>query len=54
LRLVGGVVPGEKKYIPGGYRIHELGPEELVGKGEAEMERTREGLRARKVGCSFT
>jgi hypothetical protein len=44
-------VPGEKKYFPDGYRIHELGPSELVGKGDVEMNKTREELRTRRTGC---
>jgi hypothetical protein len=54
LRLVGGAVPGSPKYRPEGYRIHELGPSELVGKGTAEMEQTKKDLRARRVGCVFS
>ncbi|KAF1832410.1 NAD(P)-binding protein [Decorospora gaudefroyi] len=34
LRAFGGMVPGNQKYCPDGYRIRELGPEELVGKGD--------------------
>jgi hypothetical protein len=51
--LVGGVVPGEGKYHPEGYRICELGPDVLVGKGEVEMGKTREELRIRRTGCGF-
>jgi hypothetical protein len=54
LRLIGGIVPGEEKYFPDGYRIHELGPSELVGKGDAEMSKTREELRARRTRCVFS
>jgi hypothetical protein len=54
LRLVGGVVPGDKRYHPDGYRIHELGPSELVGKGDAEMRNTREELKEKRMGCVFS
>lgn len=54
LRLIGGMIPGEKRYFPDGYRIHELGPSELVGKGDVEMKKTREHLRARRKGCVFS
>lgn len=54
LRLIGGAVPGSPKYFPEGYCIHELGPSELVGTGTAEMERTKEELRARRAGCVFS
>lgn len=54
LRLVGGVIPGDQKYFPDGYRIHELGPSELVGEGEADMRRTREEFTAKRMGCVFS
>ncbi|CAN9466821.1 unnamed protein product [Alternaria alternata] len=54
LRLIGGAVPGDEKYHPDGYRIHELGPSELVGKGDTEMGKTRGELRARRMGCVFS
>ena len=54
LRLVGGVVPGDERYHPEGYRIHELGPTELVGKGDTEMRNTRDELRAKRMGCVFS
>ncbi|KAI4611935.1 hypothetical protein J4E80_007386 [Alternaria sp. BMP 0032] len=54
LRLVGGVVPGDERYHPGGYRINELGPSELVGKGDAEMRKTRDELRGKRMGCAFS
>ena len=46
-RLTGGVVPGDPAYLPGGYLAAELGPDNLRGKGEAEMERNRAELRER-------
>ncbi|KAI1332834.1 hypothetical protein F5Y16DRAFT_356703 [Xylariaceae sp. FL0255] len=51
-RLYGGVVPGDEgtKYHPEGYKITELGPTELVGAGEQEMQRTRTQLNRRR-GC---
>lgn len=54
LRLVGGLVPGDERYCPEGYRIHELGPVELVGKGDDEMHDTRDELRAKRTGCVFS
>jgi len=48
--LAGGIVPGDERYKPRGYRICELGPEEMVGKGEEEMERMRGKMR-RMMGC---
>jgi hypothetical protein len=54
LRLIGGAIPGDQKYLPAGYRIHELGPSELVGKGDAEMRKTSEDLRTRRMGCVFS
>ncbi|CAA9957301.1 hypothetical protein PTMSG1_00909 [Pyrenophora teres f. maculata] len=54
LRLIGGAVPGENKYFPHGYRIHELGPSKLVGRGDNEMEKTREEIRAKRRGCAFS
>lgn len=53
LRLVGGVVPGDEKYFPGGYRISELGPDALLGKGDEEMDRTRSNLRAKRGACGI-
>lgn len=53
LRLVGGIIPGDERYCPEGYRIHELGPVELVGKGDAEMQNTRDELSAKR-GCVFS
>lgn len=54
-RLWGGVLPGDEgdTYCPFGYRIAELGPAALRGKGQEEMEKTRAQLRA-KTGASTT
>jgi len=51
-RLLGGVAPGDEgdKYIPDGYDISRLGPDNMVGKGEAEMARNMEVLADRR-GC---
>ncbi|KAF2489011.1 hypothetical protein BU16DRAFT_600647 [Lophium mytilinum] len=51
--LAGGVLPGDEKYFPGGYQICTLGPTALVSKGGAEMEKTREVLKAKRAGCHF-
>ncbi|KAK4897311.1 hypothetical protein LTR27_004831 [Elasticomyces elasticus] len=42
IRMVGGSVPGDEglKYFPQGYIITELGPENLRGKGEHDMQAT--------------
>ena len=50
-RLLFGIMPGEEgdKYQPEGYIIKELGPAYRLGKGEAEMEETRVGLRERRA-----
>lgn len=56
LRLVGGAVPGDggAKYFPQGYIIAELGPDELRGKGEDDMQATRERLASNEmIGCPF-
>ena len=51
-RLYGGVLPGDEgdTYHPQGYRLPELGPDNFLGKGEEEMEKTRAQLRMRS-GC---
>ncbi|KAI1506412.1 hypothetical protein F5X99DRAFT_2126 [Biscogniauxia marginata] len=55
-RMWGGILPGDHgaEYHPDGYRIAEIGPEPLKGKGEAEMEKIRAQLRERRAmqgGC---
>jgi hypothetical protein len=57
LRLTGGALPGDDgdKYVPQGYIIAEIGPEAFRGKGEAEMQATRERLsNDKKGGCPFS
>lgn len=49
-------LPGDEgeKYWPGGYRIGEIGPTRVLGKGEGEMKAGVEGLRGRRTGgCVF-
>ncbi len=49
-------LPGDEggKYWPGGYRIGEIGPRRVLGKGEGEMKVGVEGLRGRRTGgCVF-
>lgn len=49
-------LPGDEggKYWPGGYRIGEIGPTRVLGKGEGEMKVGVEGLRGRRTGgCVF-
>ena len=49
-------MPGDEgdKYVPGGYRLTELGPEELKGKGMEEMKVTKRRLRENpRLGCPF-
>ena len=56
LRATGGAIPGNDgdKYLPQGYIIAEVGPDALRGKGESEMQVTREKLmRLKKIGCPF-
>jgi hypothetical protein len=53
LWLVGGALPGNPEYRPGGYLIRELGPTALEGKGELEMEEASRELRARRAGCIY-
>ena len=55
-RIFGGVLPGDEgdKYVPQGYRLAEIGPAYLKGKGFQEMEQTRIKLRANpRQGCPF-
>jgi hypothetical protein len=51
----GGVVPGDEggKYHPEGYHIDKVGPKGLEGKGNEEMEKTRDILHARRLACPF-
>ena len=49
-------VPGDEgeKYKPRGYKIGEVGPESMVGKGKESFEVTKERLRKERTGgCPF-
>ena len=49
-------IPGDKgdKYWPRGYKIHEIGPESMRGKGEAYARESKEKLVAERMkGCPF-
>ncbi|PSK51972.1 hypothetical protein B9Z65_3239 [Elsinoe australis] len=57
LRLAGGKLPGDDgdNYRPEGYKIPEIGPETLKGKGSVEMEGERARLSANpRLGCPFS
>ncbi|PKS08645.1 hypothetical protein jhhlp_005034 [Lomentospora prolificans] len=50
-RLLGGLVPAnDAPFRPEGYKIEDLGPENLEGKGRPEMEAEMQRLRARRGG----
>jgi hypothetical protein len=52
----GGNLPGDKggTFAPEGYKIEEMGPRGLQGKGLEEMRATEERLRSeRPLGCPF-
>lgn len=51
IRLAGGLLPGDEKYAPQGYKICDLGPKSEVGKGAAEMETMKGEIRVR-MGCA--
>jgi len=54
--LSGGDVPGSKGglYEPEGYKIEEVGPKNMKGKGEKEMKAWEEKIKAeRPLGCPF-
>lgn len=54
--LSGGDLPGTKGnlYYPEGYRIEEIGPRSMEGKGRDEMRKMEEKIRTeRPVGCPF-
>ncbi|KAK3634242.1 hypothetical protein LTR56_015449 [Elasticomyces elasticus] len=56
IRMVGGSVPGDQgaKYCPKGYIITELGPDDMRGKGEHDMQATRDRLsRNGRIDCPF-
>lgn len=44
---MGGLVPGDEKYQPRGYKVCELGPKKDVGKGAEEMDNMRAELKMR-------
>ena len=49
-------IPGDKgdKYWPNGYKIHEIGPESMRGKGETYARESKEKLVAERMkGCPF-
>jgi hypothetical protein len=45
------LVPGDEKYAPQGYKICDLGPKEMVGKGGVEIDKMRGEMRLR-MGCA--
>lgn len=51
----GGYLPGDRAdFAPEGYKIEELGPKGMKGKGGEEMRRVEEKLRSeRPLGCPF-
>lgn len=56
VRLNGGDVPGSKAdlYEPEGYKIEEVGPRSMKGKGEKEMKKWQEKISGeRSIGCPF-
>ncbi|KAK4970890.1 hypothetical protein LTR42_007867 [Elasticomyces elasticus] len=56
IRMVGGSVPGDQgaKYCPQGYSITELGSDDMRGKGEHDMQATRDRLsRNGRIDCPF-
>ena len=55
-RMMGLPVPGDEgdKYWPKGYKIGELGPESMRGKGEDYMRDSKEKLVVERMkGCPF-
>lgn len=50
---IGGPYPDGKNYKPEGYKIFELGPQKLEGKGVEECEATRDRLMNEVRGCPF-
>ncbi|KAF2088755.1 hypothetical protein K490DRAFT_72476 [Saccharata proteae CBS 121410] len=52
--LAGKPYPGDKKFKPEGYRIQDVGPKSMEGKGMDDFSRTREKLLAQgRGGCPF-
>lgn len=55
-RILGLPVPGDEgdKYRPGGYKISEVGPDFMKGKGEDHMSASKEKLVGERMkGCPF-
>lgn len=55
-RLLALPVPGDggDSYLPGGYRIANLGPSAFEGKGKQQMDVTKERLQKQRTGgCPF-
>ncbi|KAK1585226.1 uncharacterized protein LY79DRAFT_273977 [Colletotrichum navitas] len=53
-RLLGGTVPGPDKMMPQGFLFEDIGPQEKMGKGSAEMAQGVEALKGRgRDACPF-
>ncbi|KAK1987505.1 hypothetical protein LZ30DRAFT_163945 [Colletotrichum cereale] len=53
-RLLGGTVPGPEKMMPQGFLFEDIGPQEKMGKGSAEVAHSVEVLKGRGRGaCPF-
>ena len=54
-RLLGGTVPGDKKWYPQGYLFEELGPKKVENQGKDKTDQWEERLRVQRTpGCPFT
>ncbi|GKT92317.1 dephospho-CoA kinase [Colletotrichum tofieldiae] len=54
-RLLGGTVPGPENMMPQGFLLEDIGPQEKMGKGSAEMAQGVEMLKGRRRGaCPFS
>jgi len=54
VRLSGGTVPGEKEWLPEGYKIEEVGPRGVKGKGAKDLQEQEVRIReVRGLGCPF-
>ncbi|KZL85665.1 hypothetical protein CI238_10155 [Colletotrichum incanum] len=54
-RLLGGMVPGPENMMPQGFLLEDIGPQEKMGKGSAEMAQGVEMLKGRRRGaCPFS
>jgi hypothetical protein len=51
-RLIGGILPGDEgdKYFPQGWKMNEVGPDGMQGKGTAEMAKYKQEILAMR-GC---